>query len=129
MSGSAAADDASRGGCVDRAGFCADHRESRAISVWEADRSYLGLVPLEDSSGNRRRLGHITKEDRSMLRFLLVEAAQTEDHQGCPGAETGGSSVLEVAQGMRLPASFEVRFARVPARIRRWCAVEHRVID
>src|SRR5271169_5088150 len=23
--------------------------------------SYLGLVPLEDSSGNRRRLGHITK--------------------------------------------------------------------
>src|SRR4029077_14573088 len=22
--------------------------------------SYLGLVPLEDSSGNRRRLGHIT---------------------------------------------------------------------
>ena len=38
--------------------------------------SYLGLVPLEDSSGNRRRLGHITKQGNSMLRFLLVEAAQ-----------------------------------------------------
>ena len=38
--------------------------------------SYLGLVPLEDSSGNRRRLGHITKQGSSMLRFLLVEAAQ-----------------------------------------------------
>jgi len=38
--------------------------------------SYLGLVPLEDSSGSRRRLGHITKQGSSMLRFLLVEAAQ-----------------------------------------------------
>ena len=39
--------------------------------------SYLGLIPLEDSSGNRRRLGHITKQGSSMLRFLLVEAAQS----------------------------------------------------
>src|SRR6202042_3050910 len=38
--------------------------------------SYLGLVPMEDSSGNRRRLGHITKQGSSILRFLLVEAAQ-----------------------------------------------------
>jgi len=54
------------------------------LIIGEADRfqcgkqvaSYLGLVPLEDSSGNRRRLGHITKQGSSMLRFLLVEAAQ-----------------------------------------------------
>jgi transposase len=38
--------------------------------------SYLGLVPLEESSGNRRRLGHISKQGSSMMRFLLVEAAQ-----------------------------------------------------
>jgi transposase len=38
--------------------------------------SYLGLVPQEKSSGNRRRLGHITKQGSSMVRFLLVEAAQ-----------------------------------------------------
>jgi transposase len=37
---------------------------------------YLGLVPLEESSGQRRRLGHITKQGNSRLRFLLVEAAQ-----------------------------------------------------
>jgi len=37
--------------------------------------SYLGLVPLEHSSGKRRRLGHITKQGSSMLRFLLVQAA------------------------------------------------------
>ena len=38
--------------------------------------AYLGLVPLEDSSGERRRLGHMTKQGNSLLRFLLVEAAQ-----------------------------------------------------
>jgi transposase len=38
--------------------------------------SYLGLVPSEESSGDRRRLGHITKQGNSLLRFLLVEAAQ-----------------------------------------------------
>jgi transposase len=38
--------------------------------------SYLGLVPLQGSSGRRRRLGHITKQRNSLLRFLLVEAAQ-----------------------------------------------------
>jgi transposase len=38
--------------------------------------SYLGLAPLEESSRDRRRLGHITKQGSSILRFLLVEAAQ-----------------------------------------------------
>ena len=38
--------------------------------------SYVGLVPAEDSSGDRRRLGHISKQGNSLVRFLLVEAAQ-----------------------------------------------------
>ena len=38
--------------------------------------SYLGLVPSEESSGDRRQLGHISKQGNSRLRFLLVEAAQ-----------------------------------------------------
>jgi transposase len=38
--------------------------------------SYVGLVPCEESSGDRRRLGHISKQGNSLLRFLLVEAAQ-----------------------------------------------------
>src|ERR1700680_1975845 len=38
--------------------------------------SYVGLVPTEESSGDRRRLGHISKQGNSQLRFLLVEAAQ-----------------------------------------------------
>jgi len=38
--------------------------------------SYLGLVPLERSTGGRQRLGHITKQGSSLLRGLLVEAAR-----------------------------------------------------
>ena len=38
--------------------------------------SYVGLVPAEESSGERRRLGHISKQGNVLLRFLLVEAAQ-----------------------------------------------------
>ena len=38
--------------------------------------SNVGLVPSEESSGDRRRLGHISKQGNSLLRFLLVEAAQ-----------------------------------------------------
>ena len=38
--------------------------------------SYIGLIPSEDSSGGRQRLGHISKQGNPLLRFLLVEAAQ-----------------------------------------------------
>jgi transposase len=38
--------------------------------------SYVGLVPEEKSSGDRRRLGHISEQGNVLLRFLLVEAAQ-----------------------------------------------------
>jgi transposase len=37
--------------------------------------SYLGLNPSEHSSGGRRRLGAISKQGHSMVRWLLVEAA------------------------------------------------------
>jgi len=88
--------------------------------------SYLGLVPLEKSSGNRRRLGHITKQGSSMLRFLLVEAAQvtvrslpewrsqyfrlvmrrgTEDDESGDGPPTGHSFVLDVASRFELRAA------------------------
>jgi len=38
--------------------------------------SYVGLIPEEDSSAGHQRLGHLTKQGSSLLRFLLVEAAQ-----------------------------------------------------
>jgi len=39
--------------------------------------SYLGLNPREHSSGGRQRLGAISKQGNTMMRWLLVEAAQT----------------------------------------------------
>lgn len=47
------------------------HRFARAHQV----QSYLGLVPSEDSSGGKRRLGAISKRGNSYVRALLVQAA------------------------------------------------------
>jgi transposase len=55
------------------------------LTLGEVDRfgsgkqvgSYLGLIPSEDSSGGKQRLGKISKQGSSFLRFLLVEAGQT----------------------------------------------------
>jgi transposase len=135
------------------------------LIIGEADRfhcgkqvaSYLGLVPLEDSSGHRRRLGHITKQGSSILRFLRVEAAQVTV-RSLPEwrskyfhlAMRRGRKIAKVAMARRLavrmywmwrqgwdsvsytysPRAVEqVRFARGTTRKSRWCAVEHRVID
>jgi len=38
--------------------------------------SYIGLIPSEESSAGRQRLGHISKQGNALLRYLLGEAAQ-----------------------------------------------------
>jgi Transposase IS116/IS110/IS902 family len=38
--------------------------------------TYIGLIPCEDSCARKQRLGHISKQGSSLLRFLLIEAAQ-----------------------------------------------------
>jgi transposase len=42
--------------------------------------AYLGLVPSEDSTGDTRRLGAITKAGNAQARWILVEAVQSADH-------------------------------------------------
>ena len=94
-----------------------------AVALTGVRRRYLGRVPLEDSSGKRRRLGHITKQGSSIVRFLLVAAAQvtvrslpewrskyfssgaaarTEDCEGRHGPPAGRAVVLDDAQAMGL---------------------------
>ena len=52
------------------------------IGIWERFPrgkqlgNYVGMIPSEDSSAGKQRLGHISKQGNSLLRFLLVEAAQ-----------------------------------------------------
>src|ERR1700680_3632357 len=38
--------------------------------------SYLGLIPREESSGGRQKLGAITKQGNRLLHSVVVEAAQ-----------------------------------------------------
>src|SRR6202171_4421578 len=61
--------------------------------------SYLGLIPREHSSGGRQKLGAISKQGNTMMRTLLVEAAQNaarldqevrRGHQRFKGREHSG---------------------------------------
>jgi transposase len=55
--------------------FVADIGDFRRFSSARQFMAYLGVVPSEHSSGNKRRQGGITKAGNSHLRRLLVEAA------------------------------------------------------
>mgnify|MGYP001197139711 CR=1 FL=1 len=57
------------------AGLCAEVGDFTRFAHPKLLAGYLGLVPSEDSSGERRRLGSITKAGSQHARRLLVEAA------------------------------------------------------
>ena len=86
--------------------------------------SYLGLNPRESSSGGKQRLGSISKQGNSMLRFLLVEAAQTAS-RGDPELRRDylrlkfrrGSAVAKVAIARKLAVRlyWKLREARQPS--------------
>lgn len=71
--------------------------------------SYLGLIPEEDSSARRQRFGHLTKQGNRLMRFLLVEAAQTASRTD-PGLRRAyrrlafrkGAAVAKVAVARKL---------------------------
>ena len=48
----------------------------RATSIGQIG-SYFGLVPCQDASADRNRLGHITKDGPPVMRKLLCEATWT----------------------------------------------------
>jgi hypothetical protein len=119
VSGGTAADDSSGSGCDYQSGVGSHIGKSETVSLRQQVGSYLGLIPAEDSSGRRQRLGHISKQGNTLLRFLLVEAAHvmvriepevaqsifSSRHapwsyrgQRSHGAQTGREFVLDVAQ-------------------------------
>jgi transposase len=56
-------------------GLCAEIGDFERFARAGQLASYLGVVPSEDSSGDRRRLGAITKTGSRHARRLLIEAA------------------------------------------------------
>ena len=111
--------------------------------------SYIGLVPSEESSGDRRRLGHISKQGNSLLRYLLVEAAQVTVRSQPQWrskffhlAMRRGRKIAKVAMARKLAVRLywmwpeiglrsvrKLRFARGRARKSPWWAVNHRRND
>ena len=112
--------------------------------------SYIGLIPAEDSSAGRQRLGHISKQGNALLRYLLGEAAPWQRCvvmptgvvpvrvriwrcaekktlcQGGHGTKNRRAIVLDVAERLGVWAVGSVRFARGRARNRTWCTLGRR---
>lgn len=65
----------------------------RRFGAAEDFMAFTGLVPSEDSSGEARRRGHITKTGNSHLRRILVEAAWS--YAARPGRERARLRRLE----------------------------------
>jgi transposase len=81
---------------------------------------FLGLVPSEDSSGERRRQGAITKTGNTHARRLLVEAAW---HQRRP--LRASATIERRRQGQ--PAAVRARADQTSRRLhQRWHALERR---
>jgi transposase len=53
--------------------------------------SYLGLIPSEYSSGDRQRLGHISKQGNAVVRGLLVGSAVVVDVGSRTGLRSNGA--------------------------------------
>jgi transposase len=62
-------------GVIVAAMFVAVIDEAKRFSKAHHVESYLGLVPSEDSTGGKRRIGAISKAGNPYLRSLLVQAA------------------------------------------------------
>src|ERR1041385_4317425 len=59
-------------------GLCLVHTLERVERFPNARKvtAYVGFDPVEDSSGERRRIGSISKEGSRLLRYFLIEAGQ-----------------------------------------------------
>jgi len=85
--------------------------------------SYLGLNPSEASSGGRQRLGAISKQGNSMMRYLLIEAAQTasrldpewrRDYQRLKFRRGGAVAKVAIARKLAVRLYWKLREAAQP---------------
>jgi transposase len=100
----------------------AELHDFRRFQSARALMSYLGLVPGEDSSGEKHRRGRITKTGNALVRRLLVETAWHYQHR--PGV---GVALTRRRQGQpgRVIAVADKAQHRLCRRFRR-LAAEHK---
>src|SRR2546425_12618244 len=136
---SAATDDSSRWRPTHRAGLCADHWESRAISVWEADcelsrTGAAGKVQRKsETAGSHHQTrefdgalfagggGTVTVRSLPEWRRKYVQLVMRRGRKIAKVAWRGDWPLLSTGCGARdgITSSQKVRFARGPARNRR----------
>ena len=125
-------------------------RDSATICLWQADRELCGvgangrIQRRSSTAGAYQQTGEFSPAvlaggsgasdgaERPRLAAKVSapgDASRTENREGGDGTQAGGPSLLDVAEGMGLRASEEVRFARGTARKSSGCAVDHRDND
>lgn len=82
--------------------------------------AYLGLVPSESSSGERRRQGSLTKTGNNHARRLLIEAAHNQRRRPARSAHLArrqaGQPADVVARAQQAQLRLHKRWQRMGAR-------------
>jgi transposase len=88
--------------------------------------SYLGLNPTESSSGGKQRLGSISKQGNSMMRYLLVEAAHVatrfdlelrRNYQHLQFRRGSGVAKVAMARKLAVRLYWKLRNVRQPSAV------------
>jgi transposase len=101
-------------------GIAAEIGDFGRFPTAEAFMAFVGLVPSEHSSGERRRQGSITKAGNSHVRRLLVEAAWHARRRPKVGYDLArrqrGQDALVVERAWRCQQRLHSRWQRMAAR-------------
>jgi transposase len=102
------------------AGLCAEVGDFERFAKAEQLMSYLGLVPCENTTGEQRRLGQITKTGSRHARRLLVEAAWHYRKHPAIGAK------LKARQADQPPEAIAIAWSAQKRLHRAWTRLEAR---
>src|ERR1700722_13759342 len=136
--GSAAAHDASGCGVADGTGLRVDRGDTATICLWQADRELCGIgahgrIQRRSSTARSHQqtgefsaavlaggsgAGHGTERPGLAAKVpALSDASRTWNRQGGNGTQTGGPSLLDVAEGMGLRAIARVILKTIRVRM------------
>jgi transposase len=98
-------------------GLCAEIGDFERFAKAEQLMSYVGLVPSEDTTGEQRRLGGITKTGSGHARRLLIEAAWHYRKRPTIGKTLGARQNGQPAEAVAIAWSAQQRLHRTWARL------------
>lgn len=99
-------------------GLCAEIGDTRRFERAGQLMSYVGLVPSEQTTGEQRRLGSITKTGSRHARRLLVEAAWHYRHRPCTGRALAARQAGQPQAAVAVSWSAQRRLHRTWERLR-----------